>query len=93
MGIRWEEKRIQYPRLHVTKAHPLIDWPKHWAWKDDCISDDAVHPVAREAVYRSIQTSFQGYGAQFRRKGIDGQNRARSLHRTLDFARWLHGSR
>ena len=25
-----------------------------WAWKDECISDDAVHPIAREAIYRSI---------------------------------------
>ena len=55
MGIRWEEKNeFNILGHNVTKAHPVIDWPKHWAWKDDCISDDAVHPVAREAIYRSI---------------------------------------
>jgi ADP-ribose pyrophosphatase YjhB (NUDIX family) len=40
--------------IRVTKAHPLVEWPEHWAWKDDCISDDAVHPIARESIYRSI---------------------------------------
>ena len=38
----------------VVKAHPLIEWPEHWAWKDECIADDAVHPIARESVYRSL---------------------------------------
>ena len=38
----------------VIKAHPEIEWPEHWAWKDECISDDAVHPIARESIYRSI---------------------------------------
>jgi ADP-ribose pyrophosphatase YjhB (NUDIX family) len=33
---------------------PNIDWPSHWTWKDEVISDNSVHPVAREAVYRSI---------------------------------------
>ena len=31
-----------------------MDWPKDWAWKDDLFSDNSVHPVAREAIYRSI---------------------------------------
>ena len=38
----------------VIRACPDIDWPEHWAWKDDVISDSAVHPIAREMVYRSI---------------------------------------
>ena len=38
----------------VIKGYPKIDWPSHWALKDDLISDNAVHPIAREAIYRSI---------------------------------------
>jgi ADP-ribose pyrophosphatase YjhB (NUDIX family) len=38
----------------VIKGYPKIAWPSHWALKDDLISDNAVHPIAREAVYRSI---------------------------------------
>ena len=38
----------------VIKAYPHIDWPAIWPWKDDLISDNAVHPVARESVYRSL---------------------------------------
>ena len=55
MGIEWDEKNIfNILGIRVTKAHPLVEWPEHWAWKDDCISDDAVHPIARESIYRSI---------------------------------------
>jgi len=59
MGIDYVEKerfRIKFgPQEHtVVKANPKIPWPEHWAWKDACIADNAVHPVAREAVYRSI---------------------------------------
>lgn len=55
MGIEWEEKNtFDILGISVTKAHPLVEWPEHWAWKDDCISDDAVHPIARESIYRSI---------------------------------------
>ena len=55
LGINWTEKNTFKILGHnVTKAHPEIDWPEHWAWKDDCISDDAVHPIARESIYRSI---------------------------------------
>jgi ADP-ribose pyrophosphatase YjhB (NUDIX family) len=55
MGIEWDEKNIfDILGIRVTKAHPLVEWPEHWAWKDDCISDDAVHPIARESIYRSI---------------------------------------
>ena len=32
----------------------MIDWPGEWAWKDSVISDNAVDPVARESVYRTI---------------------------------------
>ena len=38
----------------VIKAYPAIDWPDEWAWKDACVSDNNVHPVARDAIYRSI---------------------------------------
>lgn len=38
----------------VLKAYPHIAWPESWPWKDDLISDNAVHPVARESVYRSL---------------------------------------
>ena len=55
MGIEWDEKNIfDILGIRVTKAHPLVEWPEHWAWKDDCVSDDAVHPIARESIYRSI---------------------------------------
>ena len=55
MGIEWELKnRFNILGHEVIKAHPEIDWPEHWAWKDECISDDAVHPIARESIYRSI---------------------------------------
>ena len=55
MGIEWDEKNtFDILGIRVTKAHPLVEWPEHWAWKDDCISDDAVHPIARESIYRSI---------------------------------------
>ena len=55
LGIQWELKnRFTILGHEVIKAHPEIDWPEHWAWKDECISDDSVHPIAREAIYRSI---------------------------------------
>ena len=55
MGLEWIEKNsFRFLDTTVIKAHPEIEWPKDWAWKDECISDDAVHPIAREAIYRSI---------------------------------------
>ena len=55
LGIEWDEKNtFNILGIQVTKAHPLVEWPEHWAWKDECISDDAVHPIARESIYRSI---------------------------------------
>lgn len=55
IGIEWESKNtFDILGIEVTKAHPMISWPEHWAWKDECISDDAVHPIARESIYRSI---------------------------------------
>ena len=59
MGIEFEEKltiRIVFGNqvVKVIKGYPKITWPKEWAWKDDIISDNSVHPVARESVYRSI---------------------------------------
>lgn len=54
-GFGWEIKnRFNILGHEVIKAHPDIEWPNDWAWKDDCISDDAVHPIARESIYRSI---------------------------------------
>ncbi len=55
LGFTWEEKNnFQILGYKVTKAHPMIEWPDDWAWKDECISDDSVHPIAREAIYRSL---------------------------------------
>jgi ADP-ribose pyrophosphatase YjhB (NUDIX family) len=59
MGIEWQKKRttnINFlnDTFSVQKGYPMIDWPEHWALKDDIIADNAVHPIAREAIYRSI---------------------------------------
>ena len=55
LGIEWREKlSYRIGSTEVIRAHPEISWPEHWAWKDDAISDDAVHPIARESVYRSL---------------------------------------
>ncbi|RAH15357.1 MAG: hypothetical protein CMB56_003255 [Methanobacteriota archaeon] len=59
MGINWKKKgeffiKHQKLTIKVTKGIPEIEWPHNWAWKDNIISDSAVHPVARESVYRSI---------------------------------------
>jgi len=58
-GIEYESKstiRIVFGNqvIKVIKAYPKISWPKEWAWKDNVISDNSVHPVARESIYRSI---------------------------------------
>ena len=59
MGIPWTVKRTNRFRLgddwhEVTHAVPDIEWPKEWAWKDNVISDSAVHPVVRDSVYRTL---------------------------------------
>jgi ADP-ribose pyrophosphatase YjhB (NUDIX family) len=59
MGIEWKqlrETRVVFGTMvyRVIKGYPKIDWPKNWAWKDEMIADNSVHPVAREAIYRSI---------------------------------------
>ena len=55
MGIQWDVKnKFDILGFEVSKAHPEVEWTVDWAWKDECISDDAVHPIAREAIYRSI---------------------------------------
>ena len=59
LGLTWEERRRNRFKLgeqvhEVIHGLPNIDWPSHWAWKDDLISDSAVHPVARESVYRTM---------------------------------------
>lgn len=58
-GITWDPIRTNKFRLGqeehtVTHGKPVIDWPGEWAWKDSVISDNAVDPVARESVYRTI---------------------------------------
>ena len=58
-GIEYESKmtiRIVFGNqvIKVIKAYPKISWPKDWAWKDYVISDNSVHPVVRESIYRSI---------------------------------------
>ncbi len=57
--IKWEKllsirMNIGENDFTVIKGYPKIPWPKNWAWKDDLISDNSVHPIARESVYRSI---------------------------------------
>ncbi|MDA7845454.1 NUDIX hydrolase [Euryarchaeota archaeon] len=59
MGIPWDQVgRAQFDLsgqlVTVLKGYPNIAWPRHWALKDDLISDNSVHPVAREAIYRSV---------------------------------------
>lgn len=59
MGIPYQEERqtdVKFSGMtyKVIHGNPLIEWPEHWTWKDKVVSDGAVHPVAREAVYRSI---------------------------------------
>ena len=58
-GIIFEQKmkiRIKFSdgEYWVIKGYPKIDWPSEWAWKDSIVSDNGVHPIAREAIYRSI---------------------------------------
>ena len=59
LDIEWEQKRethIEFNDIQyiVIKGYPKLSWPKNWSWKDDVISDNCVHPVTREAIYRSI---------------------------------------
>jgi ADP-ribose pyrophosphatase YjhB (NUDIX family) len=59
MGIKWEKKRensihFKDDGAKVIIASPRIEWPENWAWKDFVISDNAVDPIARESVYRTI---------------------------------------
>ena len=59
LDIDWKllrETRIVFGTMvyRVLKCYPKIEWPKSWALKDDLIADNSVHPVAREAIYRSI---------------------------------------
>ena len=59
LGIEWTSKRTVsltdvHPGVRVDFGYPAIAWPSHWPWKDELISDNAVHPVARESVYRTI---------------------------------------
>ena len=58
-GISWtagRETDLRFGNETYTVLHgePEMDWPEHWTWKDKVVSDNAVHPVAREAVYRSL---------------------------------------
>ncbi len=59
MEIEWMEKRTNIVRFGgeehvVTHGTPDLDWPVDWAWKDELVSDSAVHPIARESVYRTM---------------------------------------
>lgn len=38
----------------INVGYPTIDWPSDWAWKDACIADNGVDPLARECIYRSL---------------------------------------
>ena len=59
LGIEWLQKDVleltfSADPYRVIKAYPKITWPKEWCWKDACIADNNVHPVARESIYRSL---------------------------------------
>ena len=59
LGLTWDVKRVNRFKFgekthEVIHALPDIEWPSNWAWKDNLISDSAVHPVARESVYRTM---------------------------------------
>ena len=59
LGIEWVKKDILElsfgnDSYRVIKAYPKIAWPDDWCWKDACISDNSVHPIARESIYRSL---------------------------------------
>jgi|TARA_B100001996_G_C18663051_1_gene593825 ADP-ribose pyrophosphatase YjhB (NUDIX family) len=59
MGIQWETKRknviiLEENEKKIIMGTPKISWPENWAWKDSVISDNAVDPIARESVYRTI---------------------------------------
>ena len=59
MQIEFEQKRtisIDFDgmKYDVIKAYPKISWPKDWAWKDNVFTDNLIHPIVRESIYRSI---------------------------------------
>ena len=59
MGIGFRSKgrvRIEWgDTVHIIeRGYPKIDWPEGWAWKDRCMGDNGVDPVARECIYRSL---------------------------------------
>ena len=59
MEIKFEQKRrisIKFDgiKYQVIKAYPKMSWPKDWAWKDNVFTDNLIHPIVRESIYRSI---------------------------------------
>ena len=57
LGIEWSKKLSYYiGSTEVIRAHPEVPWPEHWAWKDDTISDDAVHPIAVSYTHLTLPT-------------------------------------
>ena len=59
----------------IVHGNPLIDWPQHWTWKDKVVSDNAVHPLAREAVYRSLhKTCLEGHDSKRKKSSPYGQS-------------------
>ena len=59
MEIKFEQKRrisIKFDgiKYEVIKAYPKMSWPKDWAWKDNVFTDNLIHPIVRESIYRSI---------------------------------------
>ncbi len=97
MEIEYDERarlRLTYADAEyaVVKAYPCIDWPREWAWKDACVSDNMVHPVARDAIYRSIHRLVSkvmvcNEGGMV----LMGEGRTWTFSRFLDPARRLHG--
>ena len=56
---QWELKRVNIIKIgdekySVEYGMPSIKWPENWAWKDSVISDNAVDPLVREVVYRTM---------------------------------------
>ena len=59
MGIGYVPRRVNIYTLgnrnvKIEVSTPDIPWPSDWALKDSLISDNAVDPVARESVYRTM---------------------------------------
>ena len=66
MGIKWNVKNtFNILGFQVSKGHPEVEWPEHWAWKDECISDDCSPPnCTRGNLQVNTPFSIEGNGAK-----------------------------